>query len=113
MTVPPGFNLPSRSAASIMASATRSLIEPVGFWFSSFTKSWHGPVSIRVISTSGVSPIRERMAGGFLVAKSGSGETSIMLNQAQPLVRIIDDNLVVAEKIIADDPVKLYPHRLT
>ena len=65
MMVPPGFRFPSRSAASIIASATRSLIEPVGFWFSSFTKSWQGPVSIRVISTSGVSPMSERMAGGL------------------------------------------------
>src|SRR5690348_15455998 len=35
----------------------RSLIEPVGFWFSSLTKSRHGPVSNRVSSTSGVLPI--------------------------------------------------------
>jgi len=65
MIVPPGFNLPSLSAASIIVKAIRSLIEPVGFWFSSFTKSWQRPVSIRVISTSGVLPINERIAGAL------------------------------------------------
>ena len=67
MIVPPGSNFPSASAASIIDSAIRSLIEPVGFWFSSFRKSWHGPVSICVISTSGVSPMSERIAGGLVV----------------------------------------------
>ena len=38
--MPPGRRRPSRSAASTMARATRSLMEPVGFWFSSLTKSW-------------------------------------------------------------------------
>ena len=32
----PGSSSPAASAASIMASATRSLTEPVGFWPSSF-----------------------------------------------------------------------------
>src|SRR5947207_5694340 len=63
--VPPGCNLPSRSAASIIESAMRSLIEPLGLWFSSLRKSWQSPVSIRVISTSGVSPMSERIDGGF------------------------------------------------
>ncbi len=35
----------------------RSLMDPPGFWLSSLTKSRHGPVSSRVISTSGVLPI--------------------------------------------------------
>ena len=54
----PGGRRPSRSAASIIAVAIRSLIEPPGFWFSSLTKSSHGPVSRRVSRTSGVLPIR-------------------------------------------------------
>src|SRR5438105_14058825 len=62
-----------------MAKATRSLIEPVGFWLSSLTKSWHGPVSIWVISTNGVSPIRERIAGGLSCEIVGAGEVSIIL----------------------------------
>ena len=73
-----GRNFPSRSAASIMARATRSLIEPVGFWFSSFTKSWHGPVSIRVISTSGVSPMSASIPGGVLVLRSAIDDASII-----------------------------------
>src|SRR3981081_1547712 len=36
---------------------TRSLIEPPGFWFSSFRNSWHGPVSRRRTAMSGVVPI--------------------------------------------------------
>ena len=32
----PGSSSPAASAASIIDSATRSLIEPVGFWPSSF-----------------------------------------------------------------------------
>ena len=35
----PGSSSPAASAASIIASATRSLIEPVGFWPSSFAYS--------------------------------------------------------------------------
>ena len=35
----------------------RSLIDPPGFWLSSLTNSRQGPVSSRVISTSGVLPI--------------------------------------------------------
>ena len=38
--------------------------------------SWQGPVSIRVISTSGVSPISERMAGG-LTGSTGSTEEEV------------------------------------
>jgi hypothetical protein len=32
----PGVSSPDASAASIIATATRSLIDPVGFWPSSF-----------------------------------------------------------------------------
>ena len=38
----------------------RSLIEPAGFALSSLRNSRHGPVSKRVSSTSGVSPMRSR-----------------------------------------------------
>src|SRR5258708_6540998 len=65
MSVPPGLRSPERSAASTMANAIRSFIEPVGFWFSSFIKSRHWPLSNRVHSTRGVLPISERMAGFF------------------------------------------------
>src|SRR6476469_2802481 len=65
MMVPPGCNFPSRSAASIIESAIRSLMDPLGLKFSSLRKSWQTPVSSRVISTRGVSPINERIDGGF------------------------------------------------
>jgi hypothetical protein len=61
---PPGFNFPSRSAASTIARPMRSLIEPPGFWFSNFRNSLHGPVSNRVTAISGVLPISPRTAGG-------------------------------------------------
>ncbi len=57
MMVPPGFRLPSRSAASIMDSAIRSLIEPPGLRFSSLRNSRQGPVSKLRTSTIGVLPI--------------------------------------------------------
>src|SRR3954471_14611843 len=54
---PPGSSSPAASAASIMASATRSLIEPVGFWPSSFAYSrTDGFGARRGSSTSGVLP---------------------------------------------------------
>src|SRR5690606_11572171 len=56
--VPPGFSQPAFSAASIIDRAMRSLIEPPGFWLSSFRNRRQGPVSIRVTSTIGVLPIR-------------------------------------------------------
>ncbi len=61
--VPPGLSRPSRSAASIIATPMRSLIEPPGFCDSSFRNSSQGPVSRRVTRTSGVLPIRSSTAG--------------------------------------------------
>src|SRR5580692_4262485 len=57
MIVSPGLIRPSRSAASIIESPMRSLIEPPGFWFSSLANSRHGPVPSRVSSIMGVLPI--------------------------------------------------------
>src|SRR3954468_685200 len=55
--VRPGYRSPRSSAASIMASATRSLTEPVGFSDSSLASSrTPGRGERRVSSTSGVSP---------------------------------------------------------
>src|ERR1700761_4701302 len=57
----PGSSSPAASAASIMASATRSLIEPVGFWPSSFAYSRTDGFGVsRGSSTSGVLPTRSR-----------------------------------------------------
>src|SRR3984885_10517121 len=46
-----------------MYSPTRSLIEPLGFWFSSFRNSWQGPVSKPEVATNGVLPISDRTSG--------------------------------------------------
>ena len=59
----PGPIFPSRSAASIIERPMRSLIEPPGFWLSSFTNSRHGPVCKVRSSTSGVLPIKCRTLG--------------------------------------------------
>src|SRR4051794_32372879 len=62
----PGLIAPLFSAASIIDRPMRSLIEPPGLLFSSFTYSSHGPVSNVSSFTSGVLPIRARIprAGG-------------------------------------------------
>src|SRR6185295_3720494 len=52
----PGSSSPDCSAASIIAFATRSLIEPVGFWPSSFANRRTSPSGFS--STSGVLPTR-------------------------------------------------------
>src|SRR5581483_2852496 len=57
----PGSSSPAASAASIIASATRSLIEPVGFWPSSFAyRRTEGFGERRRSSTSGVLPTSSR-----------------------------------------------------
>jgi hypothetical protein len=57
-TVVPGASSPSRSAPSIIASAIRSFIEPVGFMYSSFTHTSAPPAgTTRWRRTSGVLPI--------------------------------------------------------
>src|SRR4051812_8091163 len=62
MIVPPGRSRPSRSAASIMRTATRSLIDPPGLKTSSFATIWgFRPAPIRERRTSGVSPIVSRI----------------------------------------------------
>ena len=55
--VPPGFSQPSRSAASIIETAIRSLIEPPGLELSSLRNRRQGPVSMLRTSTIGVWPI--------------------------------------------------------
>src|SRR5581483_9815301 len=60
--VPPGLRRPSRSAASISASATRSLIEPPGLSASTFARSCgRRPAPSRLSLTSGVRPIASRI----------------------------------------------------
>src|SRR5207253_4514648 len=57
----PGWSSPAASAASIIAFATRSLIEPVGFSPSSFAYMRTDGFGVsRLSSTSGVEPTSER-----------------------------------------------------
>src|SRR4051794_6052141 len=61
MIVPPGRSRPSRSAASTMRIATRSLIDPPGLKYSTFATSCGAhPCAIRLSRTSGVSPTVSR-----------------------------------------------------
>src|SRR6476469_1231541 len=61
MIVPPGRSCPSRSAASTMRIATRSLIDPPGLKYSTFaTTCGAHPAAIRLRRTSGVSPTVSR-----------------------------------------------------
>ena len=61
MIVPPGFSLPVRSASSIIFTAMRSLIDPPGFKYSTFTRTVAAIPSVTLFSlTSGVLPIRSR-----------------------------------------------------
>src|SRR5919198_6212005 len=71
----PGSSSPEASAASIIAFAIRSLIEPVGFWPSSFAYSrTDGSGVRRGSSTRGVPPIRSRTLGAVaLAATAGHG----------------------------------------
>src|SRR4051812_6176980 len=99
--VPPGCSFPSRSAASIIESAIRSLIDPLGLKFSSLRKSWHGPVSIRVISTSGVSPISERIDGGFCAVceRLMRSRSPFRFAVREHLLENVEPNFAVVERV--------------
>jgi hypothetical protein len=63
-TVVPGSSRPSRSAPSIIASAMRSFIDPVGLRYSSFTQISAPSGGIRCNRTSGVLPIASTIPVG-------------------------------------------------
>src|SRR5918996_531394 len=64
----PGSSWPAASAASTIALATRSLIDPVGFWPSSFAyRRTPGRGESRASSTSGVFPTRSSSDGATAV----------------------------------------------
>src|SRR3954454_11827101 len=82
MMVPPGPSSPSRSAASIIATAGRSLTLPPGFVVSSFATIWHcNPSVTRRRRTSGVLPTRSRSESAI----SGSSGSSSM--ETGPFIR--------------------------
>src|SRR5436305_11578766 len=67
----PDWSSPAASAASIIAFATRSLMEPVGFWPSSFAKMRAPPRGdMRFSSTSGVFPTRSRRLAAVVLRMS-------------------------------------------
>src|SRR3954447_904652 len=73
MSVPPGLSRPSRSAASIRDTATRSLIEPLGFIASIFATSCGlSPAPRRERRTRGVSPMASMIDSLIPVAVSTS-----------------------------------------
>src|SRR6266699_2545577 len=62
--VPPGFSLPSRSAASIIGRPMRSFTEPPGFRYSSFARICAPPGGESLSSrTIGVAPTSSRTVG--------------------------------------------------
>ena len=61
---------------------------------------------MRVISTSGVSPMSERIAGGLFRAGGGAVGISNILKQTEYFARIIDHDFVVAQEIITHDTIK-------
>src|SRR5436305_650509 len=62
--VPPGFNFPSRSAASIIGSPMRSFTDPPGFRYSSFARIWAPPRGLSLSRrTIGVAPTSSRIDG--------------------------------------------------
>ena len=81
--VPPGRSRPSRSAASISATATRSLIDPPGLNVSSLaTRRGRSPAPIRDRRTSGVSPIVSRIESlriGAAMERGGGGHLSSLM----------------------------------
>src|SRR5919198_4256883 len=73
MSVPPGLSRPSRSAASIRDTATRSLIEPPGFIASIFARICGlTPAARRERRTSGVFPMGATMEALIPIAMSTS-----------------------------------------
>src|SRR5215475_598770 len=68
----PGSSSPARSAASTIERAMRSLIEPVGFWPSSFAKSRTSGLGLsRGSSTSGVFPTRSSSPAAVAALDTG------------------------------------------
>ena len=81
-TVVPGATRPSRSAPSIIASAIRSFIEPVGFTYSSFTQSsapFSGASAGPRSRTSGVFPIAARMVAALALSFAFSFSFALVL----------------------------------
>ena len=69
--VPPGFSLPSRSAASMMRDAMRSLLDPPGLKYSIFASTVAVMPSVTEFSlTRGVSPTRSSTVSAYFMLSS-------------------------------------------
>ena len=69
--VPPGFNSPSRSAASMMRVAMRSFDDPPGFRYSTFASTVALIPSVTLLRRRrGVSPIRSVIAAAYFMHTS-------------------------------------------
>src|SRR5580765_3983384 len=66
MIVTPGFNLPLRSASSIIDSPMRSLIDPPGFARSDFIQTLCVVPNRRLMRMCGVLPMVSRMFAAFM-----------------------------------------------
>src|SRR5919204_1039771 len=76
--VPPGFSKPSRSAASIIATAGRSFTDPPGLVVSIFAMRSHvRPRPMRGSRTSGVSPMRPRTESAISISPRSPGSPGI------------------------------------
>ena len=87
-TEPPGLRRPSASAASIMASAIRSFMLPVGFSFSSFSRM-RAPLAGRIWRRAirDVLPMRSRMVRGWSVMGSVRKRSILDRPGSAPAVR--------------------------
>ncbi len=76
--VPPGSRRPSRSAASIIATAARSLIDPPGLSASIFAVTCGvRPAAMRSRRTIGVSPIASRIDARMSVVRAVRAEETM------------------------------------
>src|SRR2546423_15195366 len=82
----PGCSSPDASAVSIIAFATRSLIDPVGFWPSSFAQTrTDGLGASRLSSTRGGLPTRERRLSATTALDTAAGHGGEQGHRGAPL----------------------------
>src|SRR5215218_5431616 len=89
----PGSSTPAASASSIIALATRSLIEPVGFWPSSLAYSWTVSERLAAAASRGSS-----ISGVQPTVSSSDGRVSVGLAQPTGDSRKQDDRLALGDR---------------
>jgi hypothetical protein len=74
-------------------------MDPVGFWISNLRNNWQTPVSKRLISTSGVFPINERIAGFAIWGGNEVGAEAMRFNFLCPVpLRQVDTKVISSER---------------